>query len=131
MDKPEFEKLVSEAISTMPSHIQKAIDNVVFIVEPKSRHQKIKEVSISANEMLLGLYEGIPQIRRGSGYTGALPDKITIFQEPIEELSGGDKNKLKQLIKEVVEHEIGHYFGFDEAEIRAIELKRKKINKGK
>jgi len=131
MDKIEFEKLVSEAISTMPSHIQKAIDNVVFIVEPKSRHQKIKEVSISANEMLLGLYEGIPQIRRGSGYTGALPDKITIFQEPIEELSGGDKNKLKQLIKEVVEHEIGHYFGFDEAEIRAIELKRKKINKGK
>ena len=126
MDKIEFEKLVSEAISAVPSHIQKAIDNVVFIVEPKSRHQKIKEVGISANEMLLGLYEGVPQIRRGSGYTGALPDKITLFQEPLEELSDGNKDKLKQLIREVVEHEIGHYFGFDEAEIRAIELKRKK-----
>ena len=129
MNNVEFEKLVSEAISAMPSHIQKAIDNVVFIVEPKFRHQKIKEVGVSTNEMLLGLYEGVPQIRRGSGYTGVLPDKITLFQEPLEELSGGDKNKLKQLIREVVEHEIGHYFGFDEAEIRAIELKRKKLNK--
>jgi len=131
MNNVEFEKLVSEAISAMPSHIQKAIDNVVFIVEPKFRHQKIKEVGVSTNEMLLGLYEGVPQIRRGSGYTGVLPDKITLFQEPLEELSGGDKNKLKQLIREVVEHEIGHYFGFDEEEIRAIELKRKKINKSK
>ena len=131
MDKFEFEKLVSEAISTMPSHIQKAIDNVVFVVESKSRHQKIKEIGISTNEMLLGLYEGVPQIRRGSEYTGALPDKITIFQEPIEELSGGDKDKLKQLIREVVEHEIGHYFGFDETEVRAIEQKRRKINKGR
>ena len=131
MDKFEFEKLVSEAISAVPSHIKKAIDNVVFIVEPKSRHQKTKEIGISANEMLLGLYEGVPQIRRGSGYTGALPDKITLFQEPLEELSDGNKDKLKKLIREVVEHEIGHYFGFDEAEIRAIELKRKKINKSK
>ena len=128
MDKLEFEKLVSEAISAVPSHIQKAIDNVVFVVENRSSNQKKGEMNIATNEMLLGLYEGIPQIKRGSGYTGALPDKITIFQEPLEELSGGDKNKLKQLIREVVEHEIGHYFGFDEEEIRAIEKKRKKIN---
>ena len=131
MDKLEFEKLVSEAISAVPSHIQKAIDNVVFVVEDKSSNQKKGKMNIATNEMLLGLYEGIPQIKRGSGYTGALPDKITIFQEPIEELSGGDKDKLKQLIREVVEHEIGHYFGFDEAEIRAIELKRRRLNKSK
>ena len=131
MDKLEFEKLVSEAISALPSHIQEAIDNVVFIAEPRSFNQKIKGLGIAKDEMLLGLYEGIPQIKRGSGYTGVLPDKITIFQEPIEELSGGDKDKLKQLIREVVEHEIGHYFGFDEEEVRAIEQKRRKINKSR
>ena len=131
MDKLEFKKIVSEAISTLPNHIQKAIDNVVFIVEPRSFNQKIKGVGIAKDEMLLGLYEGIPQIKRGSGYTGVIPDKITIFQEPIEELSGGDKDKLKQLIREVVEHEIGHYFGFDEEEVRAIEQKRRKINKSR
>jgi len=131
MDKLEFEKLVSEAISAIPSHIQKAIDNVVFVVETEPHHRKAKEMNITMNETLLGLYEGVPQINRGSGYTGVLPDKITLFQKPIEELSGGDENKLKQLIREVVEHEIGHYFGFDEVEIRAIERKRKKINKGK
>ena len=131
MDKIEFEKLVSEAISAVPSHIQKAIDNVVFVVENRSSNQKKGEMNIATNEMLLGLYEGVPQIRRGSGYTGALPDKITLFQEPLEELSGGDEDKLKKLIREVVEHEIGHYFGFDEEEIRAIEQKRKKLNKSK
>jgi len=126
MKKDEFEKLVSEAISAMPSHIQKAIDNVVFIVETEPHYHKAKETNITMNEVLLGLYEGIPQINRGSGYTGVLPDKITLFQKPIEELSGGDENKLKQLIREVVEHEVGHYFGFNEIEVRDIERKRKK-----
>lgn len=55
-----------------------------------------------------------------------LPDKITLFQKPIEELSGGNKSKLKQIIHEVIWHEIGHHLGFDEKEIRALEAKKKR-----
>ena len=125
MKSLEFEKLVRDAITTLPRHIGDAMENVVFVVEKEPRRRKAKEVGIKINETLLGLYEGVPLTGRGSGYSGVLPDKITIFQNPIEELSGGDANKLKILVLDVVRHEVGHYFGFDEEELLAIENKRK------
>ena len=78
------------------------------------------------NEVLLGLYEGVPKTKRGANYFGVLPDKITIFQQPIEELAGRDEKKLKKLIYEVVWHEVGHHLGFDEKEIHALETKKRK-----
>jgi len=78
------------------------------------------------NEVLLGLYEGVPKTKRGVNYFGVLPDKITIFQQPIEELAGRDEKKLKKLIYEVVWHEVGHHLGLDEQEIRTLETKKRK-----
>ncbi len=126
MKRDNFEQLIREAISALPEHGRKAMDNVAFIVEKEVRHKKAKEISILVNEVLLGLYEGIPKTKRGSNYFGVLPDKITIFQQPIEELAGRDEKKLKRLIYEVVWHEIGHHLGFDEKEIRALEAKKRK-----
>ena len=125
MARFEFEKLVRDAIVKLPRRIRDAMDNVAFVVEKESHHKKAREIGIRINETLLGLYEGIPRIKRGSGYFGVLPDKITIFQNPIEELSGGDEKKLKRLVAGVVKHEIGHHLGLDEAELRSIERKRK------
>ncbi len=136
MKKNNFEQLIREAISALPEHGRKAMDNVAFIVEKEVRRppslklrragKKTKEISIRVNEVLLGLYEGVPKTKRGSNYFGVLPDKITIFQQPIEELAGRDENKLKKLIYEVVWHEVGHHLGFDEKEIRALEAKKRK-----
>lgn len=126
MKRNNFEQLIREAISALPEHGRKAMDNVAFIVEKEVRHKKAKEISILVNEVLLGLYEGIPKTKRGSNYFGVLPDKITIFQQPIEELAGRDEKKLKRLIYEVVWHEVGHHLGFDEKEIRALEAKKRK-----
>lgn len=128
MIKFEFEKLVRGAIEAMPRHIRDAMDNVAFVIEKETRRKKAKEIGIKLDEVLLGLYEGVPRIKRGSGYFGVLPDKITIFQRPLEELAGGDENKLKRLIHEVVWHEIGHHLGFDEKEIRALEIKKRNID---
>ena len=125
MARFEFEKLVHDAIAKLPRRIRDAMDNVAFVVEEEPRPKKAKGIGIRINEALLGLYEGIPRIKRGSGYFGVLPDKITIFQNPIEKLSGGDEKKLKRLVAEVVKHEIGHHLGLDEAELRSIERKRK------
>ncbi|MBU0647501.1 metallopeptidase family protein [Patescibacteria group bacterium] len=127
MNKNDFEQLISEAISALPEHGRKAMDNVAFVVEKEARRKKTKEVGIKVNEVLLGLYEGIPKTKRGAGYFGVLPDKITIFQQPIEELAGGNEKKLERLINEVVWHEVGHHLGFDEKEIRALEIKKRKI----
>ena len=126
MKKNNFEQLISEAISALPEHGRKAMDNVAFVVEKEARRKKTKEIGIKVNEVLLGLYEGIPKTKRGAGYFGVLPDKITIFQQPIEELAGHDEKKLKKLIYEVVWHEVGHHLGFDEKEIRALEAKKKR-----
>lgn len=128
MMKNDFEQLISEAISALPEHGRKAMDNVAFFVEKEARHKEAKEVGIKVNEVLLGLYEGVPKVKRGANYFGVLPDKITIFQQPIKELAGHDEKKLKRLVHEVVWHEVGHHLGFDEKEIRALEAKKKKIN---
>ena len=129
MKKNDFERLIREAISALPEHGRKAMDNVAFIVEREARHKKTKEISIKMNEVLLGLYEGVPKTKRGANYFGVLPDKITIFQQPIEKLAGHDEKKLKKLVYGVVWHEVGHHLGFDEKEIRVLEAKKQKIRK--
>ena len=125
VEQTEFEKIVSEAIYALPPVGKAAMENVAFFVEPEVREAKASEMHIMRNQMLLGLYEGVSLANRGSGYSGVLPDKITIFQKPIEMLAGGDHAKLKELVFDVVRHEIGHHLGFDEAGIRAHEAARK------
>lgn len=126
MMKNDFEQFIREAILALPGHGRKAMDNVAFVVEEEARRKKAKEVGIKVDEVLLGLYEGIPKTKRGAGYFGVLPDKITIFRQPLEELAGRDEKKLKKLIYEVVWHEVGHHLGFDEKDIRALEANKRK-----
>ena len=121
-----FEKLVRQAVAALPSAAKGAMNNVAFMIEDEARRKRAGETSIKKGEILLGLYEGIPKTDRGAGYFGVLPDKITIFKKPLEELSGGDKKKLKNLIGETIWHEVGHHLGFDEKKIRALETRRNK-----
>ncbi len=121
-----FERLVAEAVTALPAQMRREMKNVAIIIEQKPRRKKLREVGIRLHETLLGLYEGIPLIQRDSGYSGVLPDKITIFKEPIEELSGGNPEKLADLVREVVWHEIGHHFGLSDPELRHLEKERKK-----
>ena len=74
-------------------------------------------LSTRNHTLLLGLYEGIPQINR-QNYNLALPDKITIFKNPIVELCAGNPDKIKQQVAKTIQHEIAHHFGFNEAEVR-------------
>ncbi len=128
MKRNIFERLVIEAVSALPLRVREAMKNVAIVIEQKPRRKKSNEVGIKKREVLLGLYEGIPLINRDSGYFGALPDKITIFQQPIEESVGRDEKKLKRLVYEVVWHEIGHHFGLSDPELNALEIKLKKGN---
>lgn len=120
-----FERLVAEAVTALPAQMRREMKNVAIIIEQKPRRKKLREVGIRLHETLLGLYEGIPLIQRDSGYSGVLPDKITIFKEPIEELAGGNPEKLADLVREVVWHEIGHHFGLSDPELRLLEKERK------
>lgn len=125
MDTKQFEQYIQEAILEVPKHIRKKIENVAFVIEDEARPAGLRERGINMLGTLLGLYQDIPLTRRSSGHTGVLPDKITIFQKPIEQLAGPDKNNICQLIHEVVHHEIAHYFGMNELKVRNWERKRK------
>lgn len=108
-----FERYITEAIALVPAHIRRRIENVAFVVDDERQGN------------LLGLYHGIPLIRRNQGYSGVLPDKITIYQRTIEAVAGDDPKAIQHLVMETVHHEIAHYFGFNEAEVRRWERKRR------
>jgi len=69
----------------------------------------------------------VPQLERGANYSAVLPDKITIFQDPIEALAR-DEEDIKEMVKNTVWHEIAHHFGMDEARVRQAEARKKRNN---
>ena len=111
MDEP-FEDAVEKAVETLPDDLRSAMSNVAIVVEDEP----------PAGEPLLGLYEGIPLTARTSSYAGASPDRISIYQGPLERLYGHDPELLQRQIRRVVLHEIAHHFGISDE--RLVELDR-------
>lgn len=125
MEREDFRQLIVNAIAMVPERIRSKINNVVFLVEEAERRPRRGERGIRHAHLLLGLYHGIPLLKRHQGYSMVVPDTITIFQHPIEELAGDDRVRVKALVTETVLHEIAHHLGFDEREVRQWERKRK------
>ena len=125
MDTQQFEKYIKEAVLMVPEYLREKIKNLAFVVEEDVRQAKLKEQRINFRGVLLGLYQGVPLPRRSGNYSAVLPDKITIFKNPIERLAGHNEDNIKKLIFDVVHHEIAHYFGMNEARVRDWEKKRK------
>lgn len=124
MDALRFEKLVSSALASFPKRLRDAMSNVAIVIENSPRARHGHETEIGRRGLLLGLYEGVPQTAWGRTQSGVLPDKITIFQQSIEKLAADDES-LKELVRDVVWHEIGHHFGFSDKELRRMEQRRR------
>ncbi len=120
MKKETFEKLVEEAMTMLPKKFKKYIDNLAVIVEEKPPAEVYRQTRSSPYSRILGLYHGIPFKHRGPYYGNLPPDVIVIYQEPIEEICNSEE-EVKQKVKEVVFHEVGHYFGLSDEELREIE----------
>lgn len=116
MTTKDFEKLVSEALENLPTYFKEKLDNVEIVVDDWPT------VDIAKGRLLLGLYQGVPKTTYGKSYA-VLPDKITIFKGPIELLSHGEPEIIKNLVVDTVEHEIAHHFGISDKRIS--EIKRK------
>ena len=108
----DFERVVQAALDSLPPELRGRISNVEIAVEDEP----------PPGQALLGLYQGVPLTRRGSGYSGALPDKITIYRGPLERLYSRDPALLERQIRHVVLHEVAHHFGISDA--RLIEIDR-------
>ena len=120
MERKEFEDIVIEVIETLPTEFKDLIDNVNIIVEDWPTKDQLRSVHINHKNNLLGLYEGIPNTERGHNYNLVLPDRITIFQKPLEAICHS-RRELKNKIASTVKHEIAHFFGTDEATLYEIE----------
>jgi predicted Zn-dependent protease with MMP-like domain len=100
----DFDQLVADALDELPDDIRNLMTNVAVTVEDEP----------PPGQNLLGLYQGVPWGRRGPYYAGALPDKITIYRGPMERLSGGDPERLRNQVRRTVFHEIAHHFGISD-----------------
>ena len=120
MQRERFEELVAKALDSLPPEFQDKLENVDVAVEDWPTPIQLRQAGLSHRSQLLGLYQGVPQTRRGRGYGMVLPDKISIFQRPIEAQCHSSEG-IEVKIGEVVRHEIAHHFGTDERTLRKIE----------
>jgi len=128
--KPEsFEELVIKALSELPEEFQDKLENIDIVIAPRPTTEQLTRMRIGRDTTLLGLYEGVPLTRRSSQYGMVPPDKITIFQKPIEAICHSEQEIARE-VQRVARHEIAHYFGMDEASLRKIENRPRKSEGG-
>lgn len=112
-----FEHLVAEAIDGLPVPFARRLQNVDIVVEAWPTRRQMRGADTPQDSTLLGLYEGIPLTERGTGYGMVLPDKITIFQGPIEQMCATEADVRNQ-VRHTVIHEIAHFFGISDEQLR-------------
>ena len=119
MNAEEFERTAQDVFDSLPGNILRRIENVHIVVEDSPGEQTLVKTGTTSRLRLLGLYEGVPLNKRGSNYGvyPVVPDKITLYRKNIESLASSDL-AVKEKIREVLIHEIAHYFGMTEEEIR-------------
>ena len=122
MKRELFDRLVADALTTIPRRFRAAMANLAIVVEDEPSPELLGEMEIGPPDTLLGLYQGIPLTERAWDYGNTLPDRILLFQGPLERESD-DEDDLVVAIGETLIHEVGHYFGLSEEEIEAIEEK--------
>ena len=120
MTRAEFERLVAEAVDLIPRRFRREMKNLALVVEDAPSADLLEEMEIEPPDSLYGLYHGTPLPERTWGFGNNLPDRITIYQQPIEE-DCEDEDEMRKMIGETLIHEVGHYFGMSEEQIEEIE----------
>ncbi|PWU03742.1 MAG: Zn-dependent protease [Terriglobia bacterium] len=124
MRPDEFDRLVSAACARIPGRFRRRLKNIAIVVEAEPAPAQLARGRVPRGGTLLGLYEGRPLTARSVFEPFAMPDRITIFQGPHERLATSPEH-LARLVEETVWHEVAHYFGLNEAQVRAAEHKRR------
>lgn len=118
--RAKVERVIWEALEGLPPLLRRKMENVEIILEDWPEADLSKEMGLSSRYDLLGLYQGVPRPERDFHCNAVLPDTITIFQGPIEDLCRNERD-LKKQVKAVLYHEIGHFYGFTEEELEELE----------
>jgi predicted Zn-dependent protease with MMP-like domain len=125
MDRERFQQLVAKAVEALPDEFVTRLENIDVVVEEQPTPNQLAKAGFKRGQTLLGLYEGVPLTKRGQHYGLVPPDKITIFQKPIESQCRDDE--ITAEIQRVVQHEIAHHFGIGDARLN--QLRKAKNNR--
>ena len=120
MDRGRFEWLVARVVDSLPEEFRTRLENIDVVVEDWPTQYQLAKVGLRYRQTLLGLYQGVPLTKRGGHYGLVPPDKVTIFQKPIEAKCRDDARIMAE-IQSVVRHEIAHHFGIGDARLRQLE----------
>ncbi len=124
MTPDEFDALVAAAYRRIPARFRRRLKNVALVVKEEPSQEQLARGRVPHGNTLLGLYEGRPLTTRSVFEPFAMPDRITIFQGPHERLSQGPEH-LARMVEDTVWHEVAHYFGMNELQVRAAERRRR------
>jgi predicted Zn-dependent protease with MMP-like domain len=119
MDRSSFEKLVQNSLRRLPRRFKQKIRNISIEIEDRPSSAILRNMGI-VRGTLFGLYQGVPLTAREWNYGNVLPDRITIYQQPIEEAASSPE-EIEEIVRETVIHEVGHYFGFSDKDLYEIE----------
>ena len=125
MELEHFEELVRRGLDLIPDQIAERISNIDIQVEDMPTQQQLSATGVPSGHTLLGLYVGVPLTHRTSGYNMAMPDRIFIFQRPLEAISR-DEDDLVERVRDTVIHEVAHHFGISDERLDEIEAERHK-----
>jgi len=121
VNRAAFQRLVARLLQQIPRPFRERIENLSFQVEDWADAETLAEAGLDDPYELLGYYRGWPLTERGHDYGSCLPDVITLYQGAIEDDARHSGLSLEQVTRETLVHELGHYFGFDEAQMDEIE----------
>jgi predicted Zn-dependent protease with MMP-like domain len=119
LDRERFEWLVAKAVDSLPDEFRDRLENIDVVVADQPTPRQLAKLGQKRGETLLGLYEGVPLTRRSGHYGLVAPDKVTIFQKPIEAICRND-TEIVNRIRRVVLHEIAHHFGISDERLRQL-----------
>jgi predicted Zn-dependent protease with MMP-like domain len=117
--RSRFERLVAEALDSLPPEFHQKMQNVDVVIKDWPSREEVRRAGLSSGETLFGLYEGIPLTKRTTRYGQVLPDKISIYQGPIE-ASCRTAEEVRDRVRQVVMHELGHHFGISDERLREL-----------
>ncbi len=115
MDRSSFKKLVEQSLRGLPRRFKKKLENISVEVEDRPSRELLENMGIESGT-LFGLYQGVPLTQREWNYGNVLPDRIVIYQRPIEQ-AARSIGEIQEIVRDTVIHEVGHYFGFSDKEL--------------